>query len=65
MKMPFLLIGGKIELKSQLIGKGGCFLSDAVMPSTNEYFPVYIERLCFPFEGWISALFSFPGISEK
>lgn len=52
-------------LKTLLIKKGGCFLCNAVMPRTNEYFLVYIERLCFPSEGWINALFSFPGISEK
>ena len=65
MKMPLLLIRPKIVLKNLLIKKGGCFECYAVTGNKTEYYRVYIERLFAPFEGWVNALFSFPGISEK
>lgn len=65
MKMPLLLISPKIGLKFLLIAKGGCFECYAVIGNKTEYYRFYIERLFAPFEGWVSALFSFPGISEK
>ena len=65
MKMPLLLIRPKIVLKNLLIKKGGCFECYAVTGNKTEYYRVYIERLFAPFKGWVSALFSFPDISEK
>ena len=65
MKMPLLLIRPKIVLKNLLIKKGGCFECYAVTGNKTEYYRVYIERLFAPFKGWVNALFSFPGISEK
>ena len=65
MKMPLLLISPKIGLKFLLIAKGGCFECYAVIGNKTEYYCVYIERLFAPFKGWVSALFSFPDISEK
>ena len=65
MKMPLLLIRPKIVLKNLLIKKGGCFECYAVTGNKTEYYRVYIERFFAPFEGWVNALFSFPGISEN
>ena len=65
MKMPLLLISPKNGLKFLLIAKGGCFECYAVIRNKTEYYRIYIERLFAPSEGWVSALFSFPGISEK
>ena len=65
MKMQLLLISPKIGLKFLLIAKGGCFECYAIIGNKTEYYCVYIERLFAPFKGWVSALFSFPDISEK